>query len=192
MADDGFRIPKSNSDPYLTITPGLSLLFFSSSDNSFPSKPATATEWHHYDVTHSLRRVSKSRCLSEPLSSSESPGTRNKGAKLWKRSSATSRPLWISSSWYSDGSIPVGNGWPCQWVQFITSDKCSVRRQLFWTAIWMFVYWDWRTKGLIIQETQAEGGKKVPSSGRLSLPFAQAGFNHFLVPLPDFIYQAFT
>lgn len=147
------------------------------------------TVWHG---AWSPRRVSKSRCLRESLGSKESPGTRNNGAKLWKRSSATSRLLWISSLWYLDGSIPVGSGWPCQWVRFIMSDKLSARWQLFRTDIQMFVYWDWRTKGLIIQETQAKGEKKVPSSGRLSLPFAQAGFNHFLVPLPDFIYQAFT
>lgn len=113
-------------------------------------------------------------------------------AKLWKRSSAPARPLQNSRSQWPAVSIPIGSGAPCHWVRFITSDKLSVRRQLLCTDTQMFVYKDRRTKGLIIQQTQAEGEKKVSSSGRLSLPFAQAGFNHFLVPLPDFIYQAFT
>lgn len=131
------------------------------------------TAWHR---ACSPRRVSKSRCLSEPLGSFESPGTRNNGAKLWKRSSATSRSLRISSSWYLDGSIPVGSGWPCQRVWFITSDKLSVRRQLFQTDIQMFVYWDCKTKGLIIQEIQAEGEKKSSKLREVIIAFCAGWF----------------
>lgn len=47
----------------------------------------------------------------------------------------------------------------------MTSDKLLVRRQLLWTNIQMFVYRDQRMKGLIIQQTQAEGEKKFQAQG---------------------------
>lgn len=83
-------------------------------------------------------------------------------------------------------STPVGSGVPCHWVRFMTSDKLSVRRQLLCIDIQMFVYRDRRMKGLIIQQTQAEGGKKKFQ--------AQGGYHCLLrrLVLITFLYLSLT
>lgn len=71
------------------------------------------------------------------------------------------RPVGNSRSWYLAVPIPMESGLPWCWVQFITNDKLPVKRQLLCRNIQPFVYRDWRMKGLIIQQIQAEGEKSL-------------------------------
>lgn len=123
------------------------------------------TVWPVWPGSDSSRKVPKRRCLCELLRSLESPEARNEWGNLWKRSFATARPCRSSRSRYLAATILAGSSWSCHWVQFITSDKLTVRRQLLCTNIQLFVHRHWRPKGLIIQQTQAEEEKKFQAQG---------------------------
>lgn len=75
------------------------------------------------------------------------------------------RPVGNFRSWYLAVLIPVESGLPWCWVQFITNDKLPVRTQLLHRNMQLFVYRDRRKKGLITQQTQAEGEKKFKAQG---------------------------
>lgn len=119
------------------------------------------TVWPAWPEACSFVKVPKRSCLSKLLGISVNPETKNEGAKLWKKFSATVRPVGNSTSWYLAVHIPVESGLPWCWVQFITNDKLPVKMQLRCRNIQLFVYRDQRMKGLIIQQTQARRRKSL-------------------------------
>lgn len=119
------------------------------------------TLWPAWPEACSFEKVPKRSCLSKLLGISVNPETKNEGAKLWKKFSATVRPVGNSTSWYLAVHIPVESGLPWCWVQFITNDKLPVKTQLHCRNIQLFVYRDQRMKGLIIQQTQARRRKSL-------------------------------
>lgn len=119
------------------------------------------TLWPAWPEACSFEKVPKRSCLSKLLGISVNPETKNEGAKLWKKFSATVRPVGNSTSWYLAVHIPVESGLPWCCVQFITNDKLPVKTQLHCRNIQLFVYRDQRMKGLIIQQTQARRRKSL-------------------------------